>query len=222
MNNVLASLKLLSEMAWAAVGLALLAAVVITAMTLRSQRISGRAGQVQWSDRHDAITGLANRAEFRDHLGSAILHTPDSTAVLYVSLDGFKEVNEWWGRDSGDLVLRAAAKQIASLVRDGEVVAKVGGDEFAILCPGVERTDDVVGLAVSIIRTLGEPIELDVASVRVGASIGLVLAQPDADVREMLAEAERAMYWAKSKGGHCWSTCPAPVKGDEARMLGSG
>jgi len=123
---------------------------------------------------HDALTGLANRALFRDRLDHALaLHQLDGgpLAVLFLDLDDFKQVNDHYGHAVGDRLLRLAGDRLRQGVRGGDTVARLGGDEFAVLLEGPGDADDI---AQQLLDSLRRPYEIDGRSVVVGASIGFV------------------------------------------------
>jgi diguanylate cyclase (GGDEF)-like protein len=152
---------------------------------------------------HDALTGLANRALFRDRLDHALaLHRRDGggLAVLFLDLDDFKAVNDRWGHATGDKLLLAAADRLASGVREGDTVARLGGDEFAVLLEGA--TDPQL-VAQRLLEALRHPYELDGRTVIVGASIGLVDAADQGDDTTadwLVRRADAAMYAGKRSG----------------------
>jgi len=174
---------------------------------------------------HDLLTGLPNRALLVDRLAQAALVHRDGTgpglALLYLDLDGFKEVNDTWGHASGDALLRTVAHRLLTCVRPGDSVARMGGDEFVVLCPGAAREDAAV-LAARIVATVRQEVVLvhgtDEIRVRIGVSVGVVTspatdaglaADPTdptgpagpVDPDALLRAADAAMYAAKSGGG---------------------
>jgi len=168
----------------------------------------GHLTELERAARFDALSGLANRASFvasfEDALAAAA-RTDESVAVLYVDLDDFKAINDAFGHAMGDAVIVAAADRMRGLVRRNELVGRIGGDEFAVLCPGVHDEAEVTALADRIVAALAEPIDHDGARVVVGASVGLTVAGPDAvDPAALLATADRALYQAKADGRGRW------------------
>jgi diguanylate cyclase (GGDEF)-like protein/PAS domain S-box-containing protein len=154
--------------------------------------------------RTDALTGLANRATFLERLGLALAaarrgDTP--FAVLYVDLDNFKEVNDSLGHPAGDILLKTAGQRMADLVRETDLVARFGGDEFSILQTDVGDPSTAGTLAAKLRAILGEPFTIDVNVLRVTATIGIALYSPDVtSADEILAQADRALYRAKEEG----------------------
>jgi diguanylate cyclase (GGDEF)-like protein len=153
---------------------------------------------------HDQLTGLANRRLFHHSWEQALGRTGGSTALLYVDLDGFKAINDAFGHDVGDAVLVGVADRLRTIVRTGDVVARLGGDEFAVILPW---TDDATAHAIAerLVATLAEPFlgapfPAAERPVHIGASAGVVTANPGADPEAELRRADVAMYSAKSAG----------------------
>ncbi len=155
----------------------------------------------------DDLTGLANRrqmlASLSGRLAEARLEeTPLS--VIYADLDGFKEVNDSYGHEIGDMLLKAAAAGFAYLARDADVVARLGGDEFAMIMTGKDADERARALAQSMIDFLAEPMVFDGRIASVSVSVGIVdLESDEADVEEIIRRADVAMYAAKSQGRNC-------------------
>jgi diguanylate cyclase (GGDEF)-like protein len=152
---------------------------------------------------HDSLTGLANRRLFADRLAHALERRADRLepqAVLFADLDDFKTVNDSLGHGAGDAVLAEIGRRIGTLLRAGDTVARVGGDEFAILLEGA-TLDEAQRAADRLIEAISQPIELDSVTVQINASIGISLAVPgEVTAEEALRNADLAMYWAKESG----------------------
>lgn len=146
----------------------------------------------------DALTGLPNRI-VATHMLNHLTKPGNSGqgAVLFIDLDGFKQVNDTLGHHAGDLLLRGVAHRLQSLMRDGDLAARLGGDEFAVLLPGAGCAQASL-LAKSFIAALATPFELDGGLGRVGASIGIAV-WPDHALKgeDVLRLADQAMYVAK-------------------------
>jgi len=154
----------------------------------------------------DDLTGLANRALFRDRLLHALerrARLRTDVAVLLLDLDGFKRVNDSLGHAAGDMLLRAIARRIANTVRAGETVARLGGDEFAIVIESVQDDEDPQVLAERLLREIATPVELAGREVVVNVSIGIAIADPADDADSVLRNADTAMYSAKTSGKQC-------------------
>lgn len=149
----------------------------------------------------DPVTGLPNRVRFLDRLDHALARVarrPSSVAVLYLDLDNFKTINDTLGHSAGDQLLRTVAARLAQSIRPSDTLARLGGDEFAIVCEDCSGREDVEALARRIGHLLDEPIVLDATEHRVGASVGIALADdPQIDGETILRFADIAMYRAK-------------------------
>jgi diguanylate cyclase (GGDEF)-like protein len=122
-------------------------------------------------------------------------------AVLFCDLDGFKVVNDNFGHDAGDAVLVEVALRLRGAVRDGDTVARYGGDEFVVLCAGDVDSEGLVALADRIDATVREPVVVDGTSASLGVSVGIAEAwTTDDDLGLVTLRADRAMYRAKSAG----------------------
>ncbi len=146
---------------------------------------------------HDPLTGLSNRAAFVELLHSALSSEEAAdTSVVFLDLDGFKEINDSLGHAVGDEVLMTIAARLVTLTRHRDQVARLGGDEFAI----VTERDDAVSLGHRLLEVIALPIELATGAVHVGASIGVTHADDEATAEDMLRCADVAMYDAKARG----------------------
>ena len=159
--------------------------------------------QIAHMARHDALTDLPNRLLLRDRLAHALAELPRDRrlAVLYLDLDHFKGVNDTLGHQVGDELLKTVAARLRDCVRDVDTVARVGGDEFAIIHTGVEQPNDAAMLARRICEAVKEPCDLHGHAVIVDTSIGIALAPGDGtDPTELLKNADMALYRAKADG----------------------
>jgi diguanylate cyclase (GGDEF)-like protein/PAS domain S-box-containing protein len=148
--------------------------------------------------RRDPLTGVANRKELFEVL-SPILEAGALTAALYVDLDGFKEVNDAFGHTVGDELLCNVAARIRSAIRNIDTVARVGGDEFVVICRELDSTDEAVAIGHRVREGLGRPFGLSVATVTIDSSIGIAFGRTG-DADRLLARADEALYRAKRKG----------------------
>ena len=151
---------------------------------------------------HDGLTNLPNRAQFDQKFDLALAEAEagdDNLAVVAIDLDGFKEINDSYGHAAGDLVLRSLAERLSSMLRDGEMVARVGGDEFA----AIKRFTSMDALRDFIQRlenALFTHLKHDEMSVQTGASIGIAIYPEDgAERSKLLSNADLAMYRAKAE-----------------------
>ncbi|WP_250005944.1 sensor domain-containing diguanylate cyclase [Actinoplanes sp. M2I2] len=149
---------------------------------------------------HDSLTGLPNRRRMQDALGSSLREQP--VAVLFVDLDGFKPINDAHGHEAGDDLLRQVASRLSACVREQDVLARVGGDEFVILMPGVIAPGDSEAMCLRIRDAVSAPFVVAGTPVRIGASVGVHLAAGSTDPDEALRAADHAMYAVKHSRGH--------------------
>jgi diguanylate cyclase (GGDEF)-like protein len=153
----------------------------------------------------DTLTGLVSRRLFDDrleHATSRARRLGESLSLLYIDLDRFKPINDSFGHDAGDAVLKEVALRLHQAVRDSDTVARLGGDEFAVL---MESDSDRAGagtLAARIIDAISQPISVGGRECHVGASIGVAILPPEKlDGMALLKAADDAMYEAKRAGG---------------------
>ena len=153
---------------------------------------------------HDTLTGLPNRAMFNDNLQQAIARASRSNlslALFFIDLDHFKQVNDTLGHPFGDSVLREAVRRFSELVRDGDTLARFGGDEFVLLVENLKAPGDVARIAQKLLSVLEGRAILAGNEVNLSASIGICTYPADGtDAAELLANADIAMYQAKTQG----------------------
>jgi diguanylate cyclase (GGDEF)-like protein len=164
--------------------------------------------QIEYQAYHDALTGLANRRLFQEHLSLALTlaaRRQRPLAVLFLDLDHFKVINDTLGHTMGDALLRLVATRLKACVRDGDTVARVGGDEFTIVLQDIEKRGDVAVVAQKVLHAVAEPIDLDNHRLYVTTSIGITLFPDDgADAEALLKNADNAVYRAKSEGRNAY------------------
>jgi diguanylate cyclase (GGDEF)-like protein/PAS domain S-box-containing protein len=154
---------------------------------------------------HDPLTDLANRALFTDRVAAALGRRSESStttvAVLLLDLDDFKTVNDSLGHAAGDELLVAVAARLRSCVRPGDTLARLAGDEFAILLEELDDRDAAIAVAKRVGERLEAPFEIDAMEIAVRASIGISLGQgPEARPEDLMRDADVAMYAAKGYG----------------------
>jgi diguanylate cyclase (GGDEF)-like protein len=164
----------------------------------------------------DVLTGLGNRRSFFQALNSRI-EAADSPALLYIDIDGFKEINDRLGRLAGDSALRVIARRLSSVLRPTDDLARIGGDEFAILCAGDVNESQVIAIAARVVERLAEPISIgDSPALKLGASIGIVLGFPNRTTSDvLLASADEALCEAKAAGRGCWRVASVPTESSD-------
>jgi diguanylate cyclase (GGDEF)-like protein len=154
---------------------------------------------------HDALTGLPNRALLVDRIDQALSQSRRSgrcTAVLFVDLDRFKQVNDTQGHAAGDALLQRVAERLVAALRPMDTVARIGGDEFAVLAPDIDSQMQAVDMTTRLIGELFGHVQRPEDTELVGASIGIAVSTGGRGSAEtLLAEADSAMYQAKSLGG---------------------
>ncbi len=149
---------------------------------------------------HDALTGVANRRILVDRAEQAVIRaqrTQIFPTLFLCNLDGFKAVNDTFGRDAGDIVLREVGQRLSTAMRPADTVARLGGDEFVVLCDDV-AVGDRRRVAHRIRSAVMEPVDLPGAVAHVGTSVGMVVARSGQTVDSMLKAADRAMYADKA------------------------
>lgn len=160
--------------------------------------------QKEYMARHDALTGLANRRYLQELLDAQIAHARrrnSVVALMYLDLDGFKEVNDTFGHDSGDELLIDVARRLRGALREGDVVARLGGDEFVASLPDLHAVADVDFVATKLIDVLSAPYALEAGEARISGSIGVAMFPRDGDSpKALLVAADRALYRAKTAG----------------------
>ncbi len=153
----------------------------------------------------DPVTGLPNRILFRDRAGQAMIRSQregKKTAIMFIDLDRFKYVNDTFGHDFGDEVLRAVGNRLSKSMRTSDTVARLGGDEFAIVAGSLDGLRDAEALAKTLIQTFEEPVSTGNRDSFIGASMGITLFPEDgSSIEDLLKNADIAMFKAKAAGG---------------------
>jgi diguanylate cyclase (GGDEF)-like protein len=177
--------------------------LVMTRMMGLNRRLMSAGVELQRRASTDLLTGLTNRAEFRSRLQLALARTEvraGDVALLFIDLDDFKDVNDTLGHAAGDDLLAVVADRLRQVVRSGDLVARLGGDEFAVLLQGPDAIAHAMTVGERAVDALGEPVDVNGTSVRVGASVGLATSCDGSDLDRLMREADVAMYTAKSLG----------------------
>ncbi|TBN57420.1 diguanylate cyclase [Glaciihabitans arcticus] len=159
---------------------------------------------------YDQLTGLRNRELVRDGLSAALRAATSPLAVFFIDLDGFKDVNDVLGHRVGDSVLLQVGERLRATVRSDDVVGRIGGDEFVVVCPGVGE-DDALALAAVLCRSIRAPFDGVTSDLPVTASIGIAVHHPGmpSTIDDMLSRADDAMYAAKNAGKDQSALAPA-------------
>ena len=179
------------------------AAYILNAQARADARAT--AERFRSSSMHDSLTGLPNRMLLEQRLEHAARRAERShsnAAVLFADLDRFKLVNDTYGHQVGDDVLVAVAHRLSALVRPGDTLARISGDEFVFLCEDLSKADDIEILAVRINEALAVPFTISGVELTISASVGMAYAGPgEAISNQLIVNADIAMYQAKRRGG---------------------
>jgi diguanylate cyclase (GGDEF)-like protein len=171
------------------------------------EELEAREANAQHQALHDQLTGLANRALLEDRLSQALTRyrrSGEQVALLMLDLDRFKQVNDTLGHNAGDKLVQEVGDRLRALLRETDTVARIGGDEFAIVQVGPEEAD-VRRLCERIIQVIRKPFLIGDREARIGVSIGTVLASKErSEGGELMREADAAMYRAKAAGRDCF------------------
>ena len=153
---------------------------------------------------HDGLTGLANRKNFDEVLRALVLDAKKKNqqfGVIFFDLDGFKNVNDTLGHDFGDFLLQTVANKLTDSVRDVDLVARFGGDEFAALITDIHSQDEMIQVAERCLKAVGTEVEKGGETARFGVSIGMSMYPENSlEADELLKKADAAMYEAKKAG----------------------
>ena len=162
----------------------------------------------------DALTGLANRRLLLDRMSMALAQArrgKTSMAVMYLDLDGFKQINDTLGHKAGDLLLISVAQRLTAAVREEDTVARLGGDEFAMSLPHISNRGDATRMAQKIVEAVSRPYDLDGAKARITISIGIgIFPENGRDAEALMLAADAALYEAKRAGKNNYQVARAP------------
>ncbi|MEC4802946.1 MAG: CHASE2 domain-containing protein [Jaaginema sp. PMC 1079.18] len=153
---------------------------------------------------YDSLTGLANRKHFYESLQKSLDWAKQEqklVGLLFIDLDGFKQVNDSWGHDFGDLLLKAVAGRVKNCLRGSDLVARLGGDEFTVILPGIKQPSDIEIVTHKILAALSQPFMLNDRQLQVAASVGSSIYPVDGETQGVLIKkADTAMYQVKQEG----------------------
>lgn len=174
------------------------------------------AAELDFLANHDALTGLPSLRLCKDRLEHSLAESrrnKQKSAVMFVDLDGFKQVNDRHGHEKGDMVLKVVADRIREEIRETDTVARIGGDEFVVILSSVPDLEIVERIASQIIDKISQFIRVDQRDIEVSASIGIAIYPEDGDTPEILIrQADRAMYLVKESGKNRFGfTLPAQL-----------
>jgi len=177
---------------------------MLTEIEIRDQSLFERQQQLDQLAHYDNLTGLANRAMLMDRLHQALHQAKryhQKLAVLFIDLDGFKEINDTLGHKAGDELLKQVAARLSTIVRGSDTIARLGGDEFTICLHNVASAESACIVARKVMELYAEPFTLEGTACRITGSVGVALYPHDAEtVEALLKAADTAMYQAKQHG----------------------
>ena len=175
---------------------------VVTFIDITERRAAQKT--IQHIATHDTLTDLPTLRLANDRLATALAlakRRQEKAALLFIDLDGFKGVNDTWGHEAGDQVLKTVAERLSSVLRESDTAARIGGDEFLVILPGLFEKESARVVAEKILEQILLPISGDSWTAHVGASIGIALYPEDAELAEELwRKADTAMYRVKKSG----------------------
>jgi diguanylate cyclase (GGDEF)-like protein len=203
--------------------LAALYAALMPLLHGATRRLRRQMEEIEHQALHDALTGLPNRARFRDRVEEALQEHGDGLAVLLIDLDRFKEVNDTLGHESGDLLLKQVGRRLVESLADPDTVARLGGDEFAVLAHEVQSPEEALGLAHRLRRALEAAFSLRGLRIEVEASVGIALVPEHGhEVDTLLRHADVAMYLSKEShsGAELYSPARDDYSPDRLRLVG--
>lgn len=201
--------------------LVLMLALVGTVMVLNRERLLQAHAKLDalYTDMraqatHDSLTGLPNRSLFFERLLHDVARARRADkplALFFLDLDGFKHVNDQHGHAAGDRVLTTVARRWQETLRETDTVARIGGDEFAMILPSADRVEDVQAIAAKLISLAGQPVALpDAQTVQVGVSVGISLfPRHGTELDTLIAAADTAMYQSKARGKNGYTVSDA-------------
>lgn len=203
---------------WVYLGFALVLCALIAhrfALAIRSREAI--QAQLEYRSTHDDLTGAVNRVLLLDRIEYAIARTRrrpgESVAILYIDLDQFKSVNDNYGHDIGDELLREMSVRARGVLRSSDTFGRSGGDEFVALCEGISPVD-ALRVAERLIAAIAEPFRINNLTLNTSASIGVAVGSGSSDsLDDLLRDADNAMYVAKRRGGNGFAVSDERLRG---------
>lgn len=183
-------------------------AIIISDITQQKENIK----RAQYDAYHDSLTGLPNRRLVDDRLSLAIAQgkrTEGKIAIVFLDLDKFKEVNDSFGHEGGDILLKEVAQRFITCIRDGDTASRLGGDEFLLILPNLKNYDEASNIVTRILEVCKQPFQINQHTVEISASLGVSFFPQDGDnITSLMRNADLAMYRCKEEGrnGVCYFT----------------
>jgi diguanylate cyclase (GGDEF)-like protein len=176
--------------------------------TQRTRQLKGEDAQMRFLALHDELTGLPNRKHFEKSVFEAmekIAESEKKMAIMLMDLDGFKAVNDTLGHPVGDGLLKAAGERLSGSLRGGDLLARLSGDEFAILVPQVSDVANLVPMAERVQKLLAKPFSIEGHEILVGCSMGIAVSPDNGNnLKGLMRNADFALYRAKREGKRTW------------------
>jgi diguanylate cyclase (GGDEF)-like protein len=167
------------------------------------QALHSERNQLNYMAHHDPLTELPNRSYFLGRLARSVARArrrDENSALLYIDLDGFKPINDEHGHGIGDIVLRILAARLREVIRENDTVARMGGDEFAVILEDVRDREFAASVAQKLLQQLSEPVAIGGHSFAISGSVGIVMfPEQGSNVAQLCEQADQAMYRAKAK-----------------------
>lgn len=184
----------------------------ITALKQTEQKLEEALTKVSNLANHDPLTGLPNLRLARERLISALALSRRKcwkAAIMFVDLDGFKDVNDSFGHETGDIILKMVADRLTGTLRETDTIARIGGDEFLVIQTEVPHRYAVANVAEKIVKCIRQPYRLNDESIEIGASVGIALyPEHGEDSSLLLKKADNAMYYTKRMGKNNYTFSP--------------